>query len=422
MIAIYLDAQLNVSANLKWLDSYLYPKKDLNDALDRLRTEGYHISLFPEGDGITFSHPSHDNRKMYSDFCTQLPWMDIYTREQCETADFSTVLEETVIVFMPMPRFMIDQPFFSKNNTIFPAGYLEMDKLDILNFNGSRFSEFSQTTSWPNINDPLNHFTGITTEEYRHLPTLVFKMRLPKYEVFINQEHRAVTESLGRITESTQLFMDHLKYRHSNYKLLDNVVERPGILGNYSSAVLHFIGVNKTHIINRQLAGRILSKGLGLYVDALDVFYDNPLIHGDTGEVGQVLKYALRLHSGIIENDDHNLKFAQIMTLFEYLADPDHYLAAKKVKGKIAVFNARNRTEYNTFCERYRVLSEDYRTSIVHLGKRLEDIVPEGDLENLFTELHRYVLNVMERMFYDMFLTWQEFAEKRDARQIELSS
>lgn len=422
MIAIYLDAKENVSANLKWIDKYIYPKKDLSDALTRLRSKGYTVSQFPEGDGITFTHPSHSNAKMYQDLCSQMPWIDIYTTEQCETDEFKGLLEETVIVFMPMPRFKIDEPFFSKKNNIYPAGYFELEYLNILNFNGSEYRQYVEHASWPNLNDPINHATRITVDSYKHLPTLVFKLRLSKHAAFINQPHADITAALSRITNSTQLLMDHLKFQNSNYNMIDNVVERPGLMGDFSSCVIHFIGVDKTHQINRQIAGRVISKGLGLYLDTMDVFYDSPLINGLTGEVGQILKYALRLHAGIIESDDDNLKFAQIMTLFEYLADPNQYLLAKKVKGKIAVFNARNRTEYNTFCERYRVLSEGYRTSIVHLGRRLEELMPHGGVEALFAELHRYILNVLNSMFLDMFLTWQEFADKRDLKQVELSN
>lgn len=422
MIAIYLDAKENVSGNIKWNDKYLYPQQDLLNALGRLRGKGYTVSLFAEEDGITFSHPTLNNLEMYGDFCKALPWIDIYTREQCETDEFKELIKDTVIVFMPMPRFKIDEPFFSKNNSIFPAGYLDLQTLELLNFNGSKYNEYSERMSWPNLNDPINHITGITLDNYKHLPTLVFKLRLSNYEDFINLHQFSITGILTKITDSTDLLIDHLKYQNCNYKLIDNVVERPGLVGNFSSCVVHFIGVNKTHIINRQIAGRVLSKGLGLYVDSLDTFYDNPLFYDGIGEVGNILKYALRLHSNIIETDDATLKFTQIMTLFEYLADPDHYLAAKKVKGKIAVFNCSNRTEYNTFCERYRVLSEDYRTNIVHIGRRIEDVIPSGELDKLFAELHRYVLNVLHNMFRDIFLTWQEFADKRDHKQIELSS
>jgi len=422
MIAIYLDAGDNSNGNLRWNGRYIYPESDLISAMESLRAKEYTVSAFQEGDGLTFSHPTFDNQQMLDDLRSALLGVDIYRKDECEQDEFRDVLEDTVLVVIPIPRLKLDEPFLSKKNNIYPAGYFNTDDFELYNFNGTKFADYSENISWPNLNDPLNHITGIKTEDYQNMTTLVFKLRLCTHESFIAQGHQQITNLLMTVVDKTNLLLDHLKYQYNNYNLIDDVPGRPGLINSFSSCILHFVGVNRSHMINRQIEGKVINSGIGLYIDNLDVFFDNPLFYDDHGEVGNILKYALRLHTAIIETNDLSLKFTQIMTLFEYLADPYGYLAAKRVKGKIAVFCSRNRTEYTNFCERYRLFSESYRTSIIHLGQRIEDIIVDPfELERLFKELHRYILNVLNSMFRDMFLSWAEFAQKRDARQIELA-
>ena len=113
------------------------------------------------------------------------------------------------------------------------------------------------------------------------------------------------------------------------------------------------------------------------------------------------------------------------MSLIEYLAYPDDYKEFKEVKKVIARYVAHNVAEYKKLLNRFFVLtgkkdeSTDkylgYRTRIVHIGERLEDILPnDEDIDALFVEPDNYIRTVMDHMLKFSDKTWDEYLQMRN--------
>src|SRR5690606_10348018 len=68
----------DVNANLIWGPPLSADYQLLAaDACAALRKLGYFASPFPEGDGVTFSHPEYSPISAMSDVSSHFPWLDI---------------------------------------------------------------------------------------------------------------------------------------------------------------------------------------------------------------------------------------------------------------------------------------------------------------------------------------------------------
>ena len=96
------------------------------------------------------------------------------------------------------------------------------------------------------------------------------------------------------------------------------------------------------------------------------------------------------------------------MTLLEFLATPDEFKNWKSLKGDIICHSASDKTHFHKLAHRFRELTslEDacgkqigIRTSVVHHGRFLEDVVPDAnDRRSLFRELQVFASSVLGDM------------------------
>ena len=109
----------------------------------------------------------------------------------------------------------------------------------------------------------------------------------------------------------------------------------------------------------------------------------------------------------------------------EFLAYPEDYKTFKEVKKVVARYVARSRTEYQKILDRFLELTGKkdptsskiigYRTRIVHIGEKIEDIVEtDDDLKLLFLELHSYVKAMLDHMISYSHLDLSEYRKERD--------
>lgn len=99
-------------------------------------------------------------------------------------------------------------------------------------------------------------------------------------------------------------------------------------------------------------------------------------------------------------------KFMQAMSLIEYLANPFEYEQMKKAKAKIVPFSSECKKSYFDICERFKYLTslEDetgkqigLRTSIIHNGRSLDELLDRGyKIDLLLRELQMYICNFIK--------------------------
>jgi len=196
----------------------------------------------------------------------------------------------------------------------------------------------------------------------------------------------------------------------------------------YSTALIYFTQQRIGHIQAREVEVKTFIKGLGIDLTKNDLIEINPLLNFDLNETGNIAKHALRLNSTILETDDLTLKFILIMTLFEYLAYPYNFEKFIMVKKKIGLHVATNNSNYLKLMTRFEELTAGLktnnnsgerkmglRTSIIHLGKRIEDLIPLSEDQNeLFKELQNYTRLVINDLISFSGLSWNGFEKERE--------
>ncbi len=428
MLTVLIFPHDNIAGNLKWDHPYLYPEDHLQNGMALLREKGYWISAFPEGDGLTFTNENIDHKTMVSDFRLTFPWMKIKVYKG-EDLNSDPDIEKTQLIILPIDRRRISEPIFTEDYSVFPPGEFQINHQHIKKFDGKNFEDEIPTTS---LRDYITEFTKIKIEAFETLPVIVFFSKLCVYEEFRFQSHQEDEYLLKQLSTEADVMMNLIKFFNGDYLNPENLPSRPGIWNSrYSAAIIYYPSISTGYIISREVEHKNFIKGIGMDVTDCTKITANPLVYGEIGEVGSIVKHALRLHGSIMETDEPTLKFTQIMTLFEYLAMPFDYEKAHKVKGAIGIHVSQNKTDYHHFCNRFEEIGigrkidgvrvHGYRTVIIHLGKRLEDLIPKkADQDALFKELNIYAYTVIKDMLFRSMYSWDEFEEYRDSLRAKL--
>jgi hypothetical protein len=434
MIAYFVPPAEKRMGNLLWRGEYLHPESYLENGMEKLTDNGYWVSEFPEGDGIAFNHGSVTSDQMFFDLKNAFPWLKI---KSTPTPNLDEDYERTQIVVMTIGRLLLHEPIFTEEISIYPPGEFLIHPSKIKRIDGKPFQgggkDFEEIQKEGNLRDLINNATDVTIEVFQNLPVAVFSIQDYDYLTFMNLTHHEDVDMIKDLSTRTDTLINIIKFYNANYSVPEFLPSRVGIYNDrYSAVLIYFLGQKYGHIIAREVELKSFIKGIGMEITNVSNIAINPITMGHTGEVGNVLKHALRLHSAIMEADDPSLKFLQIMGLFEYLAFPFDYKQAKLAKGRIALHLAGgDRKKYHEFCHRYEELGaglkdvhgkrNGLRTAIIHNGGRMEDILTSGkERDDLFKELYDYTYPVLYDMLVHSPISWKEFEAHRDILKAEL--
>lgn len=429
MLALVKDPKPNISGNLFWHPPYLYPMDELLKGIEELRDKGYWVSLFPEGDGLAYDHEANSAEDMFYELKRVFPWMKV--KRNTGTAELAKDddLKKAQLVILPIERLLIYEPIYTEDFSIFPPGEFQVTHLNIKKFNGDDFTDAKESS---NLRDTITGLTNVSLDVFETFPLIVFYTSEPDYRTFRFLPQTEDEYLIKEFSNRTESLMDIIRFFKGNYHVIEFLPSRTGIWnGRYSTALIYFLTESKAHIICREVEFKNFIKGIGMEIVNINDITINPLVYGHIEETGRIVKHALRLNSLIMETDDSTLKFTQIMTLFEYLAFPFEYKSAKILKGKIGLHVASTRKKYHEFCHRFEELGAGLkeangermglRTSIMHLGMRLEDLIPSrSDRQQLFIELHGYTYSVILQMLIRSSTSWADFEAYREELKISL--
>ncbi|HAP41472.1 MAG TPA: hypothetical protein DCQ94_17200 [Nitrospira sp.] len=215
---------------------------------------------------------------------------------------------------------------------------------------------------------------------------------------------------------------DYILYRLCDFYPVDSLPGRIGSLDThpmFSAVLLYDPQSKRSQIVSGSVFSHMVVRGIGLLLHPLDAG-EFPT----DGEVGRIAKHALTLYRSILESSSHTSRFVQAMSLLEFLAFPDDYRPFKEVKKIVASHAARSEYEYRTIIDRFLDLTGKkdpvtneflgFRTRIVHMGQRIEEIVPrEIDRKTLFAEIYGYIRAMMDHMIAHSDLTFVEYGHIR---------
>lgn len=319
------------------------------------------------------------------------------------------------LAIMPVARLELSHPVaFPGMVCFYPPGTVELDALGVVpNREGS--ASFAERCSYA---------SGIDQKIFQKHPLVVFPCWFD-WEAFLGGNHQVHLEFIRSLSEVVDnACFNLIRYRQCP---IEPVHSLPGKAGQtntdamMSGAMLFHYDIHEARIIGGDAFTHIVTRGLGLPLDSM--------AEGDfprDGEVGLLVRHALALYVAVIESNNLTSKFVQCTNLLEYLAslDGDDFQPFKKTKGNIVKYLTNNRTEYDRIMDRlFQMFGKrddkgrniGYRTRIVHLGERLEDIFPSlAEREKLFQEIKLYMSGVIDHMIRHSDLTWKQYQLIRD--------
>ncbi|MCV9389150.1 hypothetical protein [Reichenbachiella ulvae] len=422
MRAVIKNATETHYGNLIWMPPYLYPKYELEKAIKAMETMGYYISCFPEGDGLCFKHETKPEKEIFNDFKVNFRWMVIKEYSRGEEFNFQKDILDYQIIIMPISRLRCENIIHAGKYSIYPNDEFPFNTINI-------------KASKNPLRDHVTSLTQVSVDTYRSHPIIVFTTKLIDHDSYNSMDQTQDEGLIKKLSQETDLIMDLVKYYHGEYFHPEYMVANTGLWAEkYSTAMIYFPKQNVAHIQAREVEVKTFIKSLGIDLIHNDFIEINPMLNFEINETGNIAKHALRLNSTILETDDLTMKFSMIMTLFEHMANPYEYEKFQIVKGKIGLHATSNKTNYHKLMQRFEELtaglkkndgSKDrilgVRTSIIHLGKRIEDLIPiKENQKKLFEELQSYTKSVIDDMISFSHLTWDEFELEREKLKLNL--
>jgi len=239
--------------------------------------------------------------------------------------------------------------------------------------------------------------TGIDLPEFFGSALIALSFVIDWNAFFDPTSHEAHLEMLGRAMAEAEAVFDLVRFERCNLSTPQTLPGRVGLLEgtSFCSGLFYAPRDHESYIIGGEIVGHQLLKGIGL-----DLFGVGSVPIIGTGNVGYIARHGLRLFSEAMEAVTETSKFVQMMSLLEFLANPEDYISMQKVKGLIARHAARDRADYDAIIKDFFYLTSDktedkgknngLRHNIVHCGKRLEDLTTTKQRADIFRRLERY--------------------------------
>lgn len=327
----------------------------------------------------------------------------------------STLGPDSHLVVMPIYRLMLSEPIrFQSHSILYPHHVAKLNELNlVLSDEVSKSLAAFQSKS-----------TFIDTQTFTKTPTIAFTCSFDWDDLW-HSSHKFRMEFVRFCSQVADLkCLNWVRYRLCEIGVPDTLPSRAGQIKQNSmmSAALLFNAFRREGgIIAGDAFASVFTKGLGLPVDEDELPYNK--FPDQEGEVGNIALYALDLYSTMLQAEYPTAQFTQLMALLEFLADPTDYTKSDEVGKIIGRYVAKNMVEYEKFKARYYELSgkkdtstgeyTGYRTRIVHMGARLESILPFGPRNELLRELDGYVRTVIDHMIERSSWTFDSYMQAR---------
>ena len=249
------------------------------------------------------------------------------------------------------------------------------------------------------------------------------------WERFLDGDHDFHKEVMRDASETAEEALDYIRFNYCRLDLPDSLPGRAGSFNDrssFSSAIFYDGDNNESYMIGVEILTHLISCGIGLDIGHYD---GGP--HVARGEVGHIVRTALSHFGFAMEANSQTSKFVQAMSLLDYLSAPTRLMNMKDAKKEIAAHVARDEIQYRECLDRFQQLSgkkvgdleTGYRTLVVHLGERLENIIPDrGDRSLLFQELQRYIGKIIHDLINFSDRDWDHVETYRKERRRELLS
>lgn len=341
-------------------------------------------------------------------------WYDEKSYTSIDQGDLGTAYkkyfqEDCHLAILPLSRLVTDRSVFLPYGVmIYPQGRLNLATLHADNKQLTRAASSQISASKVRLVQLDKH------------PLLVIPLKF-SWEELERGSHSVHLEMIARISEITDsLCFDVVNYQNCKLEHLscETKPANPGQLTSnpmMSAALLVKSDAMDSVLLAGAAFTHVVTKGLGL---------DLPQPEWDRfpqyGEVGRIAAHGLSLYSQMLQTQSATSKFVQALSLIEFLASPDGYMKFEKIKKVVSKYVTNCPREHERLMERFRELTGKkdeitkqevgLRTNIVHLGKRLEQLIKSRiERENLFRELDGYIRAMIDHMIEHDYMSGEEY-------------
>ena len=342
------------------------------------------------------------------------------------------------LAVLPISRFVLEDRFSLGKFNFYPAGEVDINELRIVSNktvelldNGSGLI----VTEGQDLRELKSSITGIDNDTFKENVIVAFTLKMD-WDSFLKGNHESDLALIYNLSQDVEKAIDLIRFYFCRVELPDTLPGQVGTWegsGGFSGALLYTLFDNESYVIAGSVVTHVVAKGVGLDLDQRQTSWieRHSLLENNASEVGNIAKMGLSLYSGVLEANNITTKFIMAMSLLEFLAFPNEYKKFELVKKEISYHVAKDAKDYQMLLDRFWELTgkkDDatgkiigYRTQIIHIGKTLEEIIPdEQDRNKLIIELQRYIGIVIEDMIRNSDKTWDEFAEHRNQLKIKL--
>lgn len=269
--------------------------------------------------------------------------------------------------------------------------------------------------------------TQIDLPDFFGCTLLAFPIALDWDAFLLPPSHEHHLDILRGAMERVESVLDVVRFELCNLWTPQLLPGRAGVVGTtgFSAGLFYAPEDHESYIVAGEVVTHQIVAGVGLEIGG-SYAARTPV----PGELGAIAAHALRLHTDALEAATETSRFVQMMSLIEFLADPNRFLSMKEAKRLIARQVARDRTDYDMILGDFMYLTSEggsgngpkqgLRHNIVHVGKRLEDLTTRDERVALFRRLARYAGVPIAQMLEQPEKDWSAIEALRIRRSREL--
>ncbi len=331
-------------------------------------------------------------------------------------SDFADVNGADHLVVMPIARTHVEWSAraYPGPTIFYPPGDVELERLNIIP-NREDTASLAERCSWA---------SGIDESVLGKHPLVAFPYKLDWTRIRAGSHfyHRELIRTLSEHVDRTCL--NYVRYVQCPIDAPDCLPGRAGQVDSnhmMAGALLYSNVERQGRMIGGDAFTHFITRGLGLPIQSIE-----PSYFPRAGEVGRIVNHALMLYRDVLEASCATSQFVQCLSLMEFLVDPEGYTRADRVRKIVARYAATEPAGYARLLERLVLLTgkrDDatgrhvgYRTRIVHIGDRIDDIVPDSiERRELFVELGGYVKHIVDHMVEHSETTLAEYLTVRES-------
>jgi hypothetical protein len=356
--------------------------------------------------------------------------------------DFMPQLEAGMtLCLLPVPRIKIEnESILLDKFRLYPCGEIDLDSLRIVSYPKQEFEDIEAKFKFevdgrqviqvqqPELTWYQSGATKITPADFNQHALIAFASDLKMDRIF-EGNHEVHKKIIADHAYEAERAMDTVRFDFCRMDLPATLPGRVGTLGigsSFSTELFYSLVDHESYILGCENVTHLISCGLGLE------FESSPSIQNiGSGEVGHIVRRALAMFSEALESNSETDKFVRAMSAIEFIAGGGEYLNMKKVKTQIGAHCASDKADYLSICKKFHRLTSiteegtglqlGYRTLIVHMGKRLEQIIESTvERKKLFQELQHYISKSIDDLLQFSNDSWIVVEAYRSQRLAQL--